>query len=225
MFSGIVETVGHILEVEENSQGRRLKIGCPSLAGALKIGESVSVSGCCLTVTACAGDWFAVEVVLETLRRTKIGGLSVSSKVNLERALKLDDRLGGHLVSGHIDAVGKVKSIVPEGFSQLVCFEIDRQWAPFFIEKGSVACDGVSLTVASCDPVVNDNDSSAPFCFTVALIPHTLQVTTLGEMQPGDLINVETDMVARYVARWLGPNVTERIYPKNLDKMAYAGID
>src|SRR5262249_6452646 len=156
----------------------------------------------------------AVEVVHETLRRTKIGDLNKGSKVNLELAMKLNDRLGGHLVSGHIDAVAKVKSIVEDGFSKEVCLEMDKKWAPFFIEKGSVACDGISLTVASCDAIDHKENGGAAFSFTVALIPHTLEVTTFGDLIVGDLVNIETDMIARYVARWLGTDSIEHLAGK-----------
>ncbi len=203
MFSGIVEDVGTISETKDSSEGRWMKITTSKPLEDPVMGESISVSGTCLTVVDFGSDWFAVEAVHETLRRTKLGSLSKGDKVNLERALRLSDRLGGHLVSGHIDAVGKVVNIQPDGFSKVFTFAMDKQWAPYFVEKGSVAIDGVSLTVVDVD--VAKKGEEANFLFTVALIPHTLSVTTLGALTIESPVNIETDIVARYVARWLGP--------------------
>ena len=202
MFSGIVEEVGEVIETIDSTDGRRLKIKAPGILGDALMGESISVSGCCLTVVEFAADWFCVEAVIETLRRTKTGDFAIGSKVNLEKALRVSDRLGGHIVTGHIDTVGRVKSIVQEGFSYLVTFTTENKWAPYFVEKGSVCVDGVSLTVADCGPIpsvasTNQNE----FWFKVALIPHTWDVTTLGSLQEGSPVNIETDIIARYVAR------------------------
>ena len=153
MFSGIVEEVGQVLEVKDTEDGRWLKIGAKEILADAALGESISCSGCCLTVVEFGADWFAVEAVIETLRRTKIGDLKVGSKLNLEKALRVSDRLGGHIVTGHIDTVGKIASIVEEGFSYLVEVNLESRWAPFFVEKGSVAMDGVSLTVADCGEI------------------------------------------------------------------------
>lgn len=205
MFSGIVEDVGTISETKDSSDGRWMKITTSKPLADPVMGESISVSGTCLTVVDFGSDWFAVEAVHETLRRTKLGELSKGDKVNLERALRLSDRLGGHLVSGHIDAVGKVVNIQPDGFSKVFTFSMDTQWAPYFVAKGSIAIDGVSLTVVDVDVASKGEESN--FLFTVALIPHTLGVTTLGALDIGSPVNIETDIVARYVARWLGPSV------------------
>ena len=204
MFSGIVEEVGSIIEANDSQDGRLLKIEAVTLAPQLKLGESVSVSGCCLTVVEQQSSWFAVEAVHETLSRTKIGALRLGSKANLEPALRLTDRLGGHLVSGHVDAVASVKSISDEGFSKRVTFEMNGAWSPFFIEKGSVAVDGVSLTVAGVDPMPQNKLSATSFAFNVVLIPHTLSVTTFATLKAGDPVNIEVDMVAKYIARWFG---------------------
>ncbi len=204
MFSGIVEEVGEVLEVKDTEDGRWLKIGAKEILADAALGESISCSGCCLTVVDFGSDWFAVEAVIETLRRTKIGDLKVGSNVNLEKALKVSDRLGGHIVTGHIDTVGKIASIVEEGFSYLVEVNLDSRWAPFFVEKGSVAMDGVSLTVADCGEIpVKAEDE---FWFRVALIPHTWNVTTLGQLKVGSSVNIETDIIARYVARLTNTN-------------------
>lgn len=204
MFSGIVEEVGEVLEVQDTADGRWLKIGAKEILADSALGESISCSGCCLTVVDFGSDWFAVEAVIETLRRTKIGDLKVGSKINLEKALRVSDRLGGHIVTGHIDTVGKVASIVEEGFSYVVEVNLDSRWAPFFVEKGSVAMDGVSLTVADCGEIPEKAEDE--FWFRVALIPHTWNVTTLGQLKVGSSVNIETDIIARYVARLTNTN-------------------
>lgn len=204
MFSGIVEEVGEVLEVQDTADGRWLKIGAKEILADAALGESISCSGCCLTVIDFGSDWFAVEAVIETLRRTKIGDLKVGSKINLEKALRVSDRLGGHIVTGHIDTVGKVASIVEEGFSYVVEVNLDSRWAPFFVEKGSVAMDGVSLTVADCGDIPEKAEDE--FWFRVALIPHTWNVTTLGQLKVGSSVNIETDIIARYVARLTNTN-------------------
>jgi riboflavin synthase len=209
MFSGIVEEIGSVIKVEDSADGRRLTIEAPKIAPGLKAGESVSVSGCCLTVVNQDNNCFVVEAVHETLNRTRLGSFVRGSAVNLEPALRLGDRLGGHLVSGHIDTVARVKSVFQEGFSKRVTFELDTSWAPFFIEKGSVAVDGVSLTVAGCDPMP-EPDAKDRFTFNVVLIPHTLSVTTFGTLRVTDPVNIETDMIARYIARWFGADRLER---------------
>lgn len=209
MFSGIVEEIGSVIKVEDGSEGKRLTIEAPKTAPGLKLGDSISVSGCCLTVVERDDKSFVVEAVHETLNRTKVGSFVLGSAVNLEPALRLGDRLGGHLVSGHIDTVAKVRAIDEEGFSKRVTFELNGTWAPFFIEKGSVAVDGVSLTVASCDPMPESGVKEG-FAFDVALIPHTLAVTTFGKLKVNDPVNIETDMIARYIARWFGADRLER---------------
>jgi riboflavin synthase len=176
----------------------------------MAIGHSISISGACLTVIDFQENWFAVEAVHETLRKTTLGDLRAGSKVNLERALKFSDRLGGHLVSGHVDAVGQVSATTTEGFSKVLTFDTNGELAPFFVDKGSVAVEGVSLTVWDLnDTTANAQASAQPFSFKVALIPHTLKVTTLGDVAIGSRVNIETDLVARYVARWLEPSLTQ----------------
>ncbi|MDQ5965891.1 MAG: riboflavin synthase [Cyanobacteriota bacterium erpe_2018_sw_39hr_WHONDRS-SW48-000098_B_bin.30] len=213
MFSGIVEEVGEVLSVQDTADGRRLRISARNILSDGALGESISVLGTCLTVVDFKYDkngkaednWFDVEAVNETLRRTKCGDLVKGSKVNLEKALKVSDRLGGHIVTGHIDTVGEVFSIVEDGFSWEITFVMDKSYAPFFVEKGSVAIDGVSLTVALCqEKNVSESDKQLygdRFWFKVALIPHTLSVTTLGALKAGSKVNIETDVIARYVVR------------------------
>jgi len=211
LFSGIVEEVGVVEKLVETGDGVRLTIFAPEVVKDVAVGDSISVDGICLTVTSFDDRSFTVEAVLETLRRTKLKDKKEQQAVNLERALKLQDRLGGHLVTGHIDAVARVAAIEEEGFSRVVTFELPFSWWGYFVPKGSVAVDGVSLTVVSC---VKDNSSSsseAGFRFTVALIPHTLEVTTLGKLKPGDRVNIETDVVARYIAQWMEPYMEENL--------------
>lgn len=191
MFSGIVEAVGEILGVDEIAGGRRLRVAAPF--GDLALGESVCTSGVCLTVVSREGGGFAADVSAETLRRSKLGTLTAGDRVNLERSLRLGDRLSGHLVFGHVDGVGSLEEVLPEGDSRLYRFAAPPEVARYLVEKGSVAVDGVSLTVFDCGPA----------SFRVALIPHTAEVTTLGGMAPGTPVNLESDMIARYVEKLL----------------------
>ncbi len=204
MFSGIIEEIGQVKSITDSDGGRALKIAAKQIREDLQIGHSVSIAGACLTVVELGEDYFSVEAIHETLRKTTLGDLHVGSKVNLERALKLSDRLGGHLVSGHVDAIGTVRAIEVEGFAKVVTFATEKSLAPFFVEKGSVAVEGVSLTVWG---LSDAKIGSKQFCFKVGLIPHTLAVTTLGDLVVGSHVNIETDVVARYVARWLEPSL------------------
>jgi len=207
VFTGIVEEAGKVLTVTETAEGRRLKIGAGTVTDDLKTGDSVSVSGVCLTVTEHGSDWFQVEAIIQTLACTKLKLVQAGDSVNLERAMRWSDRLGGHLVTGHVDGPGQVKAVVSEGFSRRLTFGFKAEMAALFVEKGSVAIDGVSLTVATLEPQVADGE----FRFTVALIPHTMNVTTLGGLKVGDTVNIEADVVGKYVARWLEPTVGEKI--------------
>jgi riboflavin synthase len=207
MFSGLVEEVGTILQIVSNADGRRLRISAEQITPELKLGDSVSVSGVCLTVVEFDIKTFSVEATHQTLRCTKLGQLQSGHKVNLERALKLSDRLGGHLVTGHIDGLGRVTSIKTEGFSNLVTIAAPSEYAAYFVEKGSVALDGVSLTVAA----LPETGAAQDILFTVALIPHTMDVTTIGNLKVGDAVNIEVDLIAKYVARWLGPTVSANL--------------
>jgi len=189
VFSGIVEAIGRVREAVKTAAGTRLAIEAPF--EALVLGESICVSGVCLTVVDISRGGFGVDVSLETLRRSKLSRLHSGSAVNLERSLRLGDRLSGHLVFGHVDGVGTLASSTPDGDSLLCRFSAPETVARYLVEKGSVTVDGVSLTVFRCD------DGG----FSVAVIPHTAQVTTLGGLQPGDEVNLESDMIARYVEK------------------------
>ena len=190
MFSGIVTAQGEITAIDEG----RISVRSDGLGrGSLQLGESIAVNGVCLTVSAGAGDGFSADVMPETMRRTALGRLRPGDTVNLEAALRLGDVVGGHLVTGHVDAVGTVSSQHEDGNARRCSIEIPDRLLPLVAEKGSVAVDGISLTVV-------DVDSTG---FTVSLIPHTLQVTTAGAWRPGSPVNIEVDPMARYVARAL----------------------
>jgi riboflavin synthase len=189
MFTGIVSAVGTVVEAGSG----RLAIENAETATRLKIGASVAVNGCCLTVVKRAGATFVMDVVPETLRRTALGSLTHGSRVNLELPLAADGLLDGHLVQGHIDATGKVVRVASAAAGREVTIEFPADLRDFVVEKGSIAVDGISLTVAG----VDDQAST----FTVALIPHTLAVTIAGEYREGTMVNLEADIVARYVAR------------------------
>jgi len=191
MFTGLVECTGLVAARSVRGPSVRLTLSAP-LEG-LSLGESISVSGACLTVVSHAGGSFEVDVSAETLSRTTLGRLQVGSRVNLERSLQLGDRLGGHLVAGHVDGLARLLALEPSGEARAMTFEAPKELAPYLASKGSVALDGVSLTV-------NGVDGAR---FTVMIIPHTLSVTTLGHYAPGQELNLEVDLVARYVVRYL----------------------
>jgi len=193
VFTGIIQTIGRLEERRRSGNGARLTIATPRQLPGLVVGESVAVNGACLTVSGLAAKRFAVDVSPETLRRTTLGGIAGGTRVNLERALRLGDRLGGHLVQGHVDGVGRLASIRREGDWRAYRFQVPGALAPYIVRKGSIAVDGVSLTVAAC------RDGS----FTVALIPHTLAETTLGDRRPGDRVNLEADVMLKQVAALL----------------------
>lgn len=207
MFSGIVEEIGKVLSVSDSGEGRRIKVVAQLVCEGLKLGDSIAVNGACMTVCEFGRNWFFFEATHESLRRTDLGGLKTGDEVNLERALRFSDRLGGHLVSGHVDALARVHSIKQEGFSRLIEFRVERKLAPCFVEKGSVTVDGVSLTVA----YIKDEPAAPDFLFAVALIPHTLSVTTIGQLKVGDQVNIEADLVGKYVARWMEQAVSANI--------------
>jgi riboflavin synthase len=196
MFTGIVEGTGTVTGLAAAAGGgARLEVEAAWLAGELGLGESVAVNGCCVTVAEATPAGFAADLVAETLRRTALGGLAAGARVNLERPLPLGGRLGGHLVQGHVDGVAEVLERTPVGDGEEVRIELPPQLQRYVVEKGSVAVDGVSLTVAGV----------GPGWFAVALVPHTLAVTTLGDRRPGDPVQLEVDVVAKYVERLVQP--------------------
>jgi riboflavin synthase len=200
LFTGIIEDLGTIRQINRSDDGAVIIIRTALPTARISIGESVAVSGCCLTVVRKSRGTVVMDVSAETLRRTILGELKPGDRVNLERCLTLNKLLGGHLVSGHIDSVGRIVSIQPEGDSRLYTFEVGGNGSRYLVEKGSVALDGVSLTVFG----IRGGR------FKVALIPHTLKMTTLGYKQVGSSVNVESDMLVKYVARILGEGALHR---------------
>ena len=193
MFTGLIEELGALTRIESRPKGRRLWVRAPMVVADTRIGDSVTLNGCCLTVVERDAEGFGVEVVPETLERTTLGEWQEGDAVNLERALRLDQRLGGHLVQGHVDGVGVVRAVGLEGEGKRITIAVPESLARFVAEKGSLAVDGVSLTVAR----------ALPNGCEIALIPHTLRHTTAGRYAPGHRVNLEVDLVARYLARLL----------------------
>ncbi|HOV26288.1 MAG TPA: riboflavin synthase [Pseudobacteroides sp.] len=191
MFTGIVEELGRVKSISYGSKSIKIIIGCSNVIEGTKIGDSIAVNGVCLTVTEMGNDFFVADVMPETLRKTSLKDLEVSSLVNLERALRLSDRLGGHIVSGHIDGTGVIAQRTEEDNAVWYSIKAHEDILKYIILKGSVAVDGTSLTVAYVD-----ND-----IFKVSLIPHTRQVTTLGFKKAGDTVNIEVDQIAKYVEK------------------------
>jgi riboflavin synthase len=191
LFTGIVEVVGRVAALELEGDVAQLALDAPSIAEGVRLGDSIAVNGCCLTVTKLEAGRFHFQAVRETLERTSLGALRVGQRVNLERALRADSRLDGHLVQGHVDGTGRVRSLERRGDDVRFYVECGAEVLDCLVEKGSVAIDGVSLTVVGVE-------ASG---FDVALIPHTLSATTLGERQPGDRVNLEADVLGKYVRR------------------------
>jgi len=190
MFTGLIQELGRVESVDATDEGARLKVTA-SLVTELDPGDSVAVNGACLTVTRTGGGAFEADVMHQTLSLTTLGELQAGSPVNLELPLRPTDRLGGHVVQGHVDGTATVETVTPEGFAKRVRLELPAELLPYVVERGSIALEGVSLTVASLDdPVIE-----------VSLIPETLERTIIGALQPGDRVNVECDVLARYIAR------------------------
>jgi len=195
MFTGIVSDVGTIVELEQRGD-LRAKIRCGYDLNGVDIGASISCAGICLTVVDKGDDWFAVDVSAETLSCTAQGQFTQGRRINLERALKVGEELGGHIVTGHIDGVGEVLSCEPAGDSRTVTIKMPAELAAYIAAKGSITVDGVSLTVNT----VHD-DAETGSIFTLNIIPHTAKVTTLGELEAGRAVNLEIDILARYLSR------------------------
>jgi riboflavin synthase len=193
MFTGIVLGKGKVTAMRRVGKGVELSVAPDFVLDGPETGESIAVNGVCLTAREIDEGSFVADVSPETLSRTNLGGLSVGAEVNLERALRLSDRLGGHLVSGHVDATTRVLSRRPEGDYTVFTFAMPAGLERYMVEKGSVTVDGISLTVNSCDKTA----------FSVAIIPHTLEVTVLGSRRTGDLVNIEADIIGKYVEKML----------------------
>jgi riboflavin synthase len=200
VFTGIIEELGRVRAIDPREGGARLVIAATTVLADARAGDSIAVNGCCLTVVDCGDGWWAGDVVIETMERTALGSLGAGEPVNLERPLRLSDHLGGHLVQGHVDAIGHVAAKAPlaDGSTRFM-FSAPPDVLRYVVEKGSVAIDGISLTVAS----LGDG------AFDVAVIPHTLAVTTLGHKERGAAVNLEADLIAKYVERLLVPTSRE----------------
>ena len=197
MFTGIVEELGRVREITELVDAARLTVAASTVTEDAKHGDSIAVNGVCLTVVEVAGGAFTADVMRETLDRSSLGKLAAGDQVNLERAAALGDRLGGHLVQGHVDGTGTVTGREPAEHWELVRISMPPQLSRYLVTKGSIAVDGVSLTVVE----VTGTE------FTVSLIPTTLRLTTLGHRRPGDVVNLEVDVVAKYVERLAMPHL------------------
>jgi riboflavin synthase len=195
MFTGIIRERGRVADVVGNADARHFRIDAPATASALFVGDSVSVDGCCLTATEVADGFFAVTAVPETIDRTTLGALAKGHEVNLETATRAGEPLGGHYVQGHVDGVGRVESVDPEEEGARMRISVPAELLRYCVEKGSIAVGGVSLTIAA----LSDG------AFEVALVPHTLEQTTLGRAKPGDALNVEVDILAKYVEKLVHP--------------------
>ena len=193
MFTGIIREVGRVASIDGDADGIRLEIEAPQTASAVEIGDSVAVNGCCLTVVETGAGAIAFDAVPETLSRTSLGGLAQGSRVNVEPSLRAGEPLGGHYVQGHVDGLATVRSVEDEGEGRRIWFDVPPDLRRYVAEKGSVSLEGTSLTVAAVD------DAG----LAVAVIPHTLTMTTLGELAPGVPVNLEVDVLAKYVERLL----------------------
>ena len=193
MFTGIIEEIGELIRIKQGSDSAVLTIRAGKVLEGTKVGDSIAVNGVCLTVTGLDGTSFDAYVMPETMRRSALGSLSAGSRVNLERAMAADGRFGGHMVAGHVDGTGRISGIRTESNAVLYTVAADPQLLRYVVEKGSITVDGISLTVVS----VSDNE------LTVSVIPHTRSVTTLGLRRIGDQVNLETDIIGKYVEKLL----------------------
>ncbi|MER7828549.1 riboflavin synthase [Streptomyces sp. NPDC095602] len=200
MFTGIVEELGEVTAVENLGDASRFRLRGPVVTQGAKHGDSIAVNGVCLTVVEHEGDEFTADVMAETLKRSSLGALTVGSRVNLERPMVADGRFGGHIVQGHVDGTGTIVERTPSENWEIVRISLPAGLARYVVEKGSITVDGVSLTVVE----AGADD------FTVSLIPTTLALTTLGHKQPGDPVNLEVDVIAKYVERLLGTREATR---------------
>ena len=197
MFSGIIEKTGKISRIEKNSDGARLVVSVDSFMDGVKLGDSIALNGTCITVVSFDSSSFESDLSNETLKKTTLANLEVGDDCNLEKAMLLNERIGGHLVSGHIDGLGKVESIEKDGESFWFKIKADKQIMKYVVYIGSIAVDGISLTVAECD-----NSS-----FSVAIIPHTLECTTLNNKKVDSKVNLEVDMIGKYVEKLVSPYI------------------
>jgi len=194
VFTGLIEDLGTVESLDRTEDGARLRISS-RLAAELSLGDSIAVNGCCLTAIAVNGDSFETEAMNQTLEVTALGGVGQGDRVNLELAMKVGERLGGHIVQGHVDGVGTVSSVEDDGFARRLRVDLPTQLVQFAVDKGSITLNGVSLTISQ----LGDG------WVEVSLIPETLERTNLGDLAPGDRLNVESDVIAKYVERLMSP--------------------
>ncbi len=213
MFTGIIEELGTIKKLAAARDGARLEVSARAVLAEARIGDSIAVNGVCLTVVEKSADWFAADVSAETLRRTSFKQARVGTRVNLERPLTPSSRLGGHIVQGHVDGIGEFLAAQPEGEGYLVRFGFPQELGRYLVEKGSIAVDGISLTVAA----LGSN------WFEIAVIPHTWKVTNLSRLKSGDAVNLEVDILAKYVERMLQAYCNEPKSRLTLEKLKQLG--
>ena len=199
MFTGLIEEVGNIQNVRRGTRSCVLTIGCKKVLEGSQIGDSIAVNGVCLTVTSMGGGYYTADVMAETMNRSSLGQLSPGASVNLERAMPANGRFGGHIVSGHIDGTGTVQSIEPDDNAIWYTIAAKPMLLRYIVEKGSITIDGISLTVAYVDE----------HCFKVSIIPHTQQVTALHDRKIGDIVNLECDIIGKYVEKLIHPAETD----------------
>jgi riboflavin synthase len=216
LFTGIIQELGKLKRIETKQNGVRLWIQAPKMRVISQMGDSIATNGVCLTISHFSDQGFCADVMPETMRRTAFATLKPGAVLNLEPALRLSDRLGGHLVSGHVDAVGRIQSLRPEGNAVLMEVSLDESAGKMLIEKGSITIQGISLTIASCTAT----------SFVVSLVGHTRSETTLGDIRIGDLVNLETDMVGKYIYKFVtqaGDHVNKGNAESKMDWGAFLG--
>lgn len=214
MFTGIVEEMGTVRSLEIRSDSAKLKVAAAKVLTDVRLGDSIAVNGVCLTVVSFVADSFIADVMPETLRKTNLGQLRPGDRVNLERAMALGGRLGGHLVSGHVDGTGRIRDKRGEGNAVVITLEAPPEIMRFIVPKGSIAIDGISLTVAN----------AGTETFSVSVIPHTLTQTTLGTKSAGDLVNLENDMIGKYVDRLIHAYQGNRTKEMDMDFLKVNGF-
>ncbi len=194
MFTGLIEEMGKVKDIARGTKSVRITIAASKVMEGTALGDSIAVNGTCLTVVAFGTDWFTADVMPETVNRTVLSSLKAGDKVNLERTLRVGDRLGGHIVSGHVDGIGTISEKKVNDIALIVKIAAKPEILRYIIQKGSIAIDGISLTVVEC----------GPDWFTVSLIPHSAAMTTLGHKSVGEIVNLEVDMIGKYVEKFLG---------------------
>ncbi len=210
MFTGIIKQKGKINNIQSKAEGLDISVYCPGLSEDIAVGDSISVDGCCLTAASRDGNGFRAQVSYQTIKNTTLGDLGAGSLVNLEPALRTGDKMGGHMVTGHIDTVGNIMEIQNMGDAYRMVFSVPGQYSRFIAQRGSIAVDGISLTISE----------KAEDWFGAAIIPHTYNSTTLCNKGPGHPVNIEVDIIARYVANYIGYN-KDRILEDKLKKYGF----